>query len=124
MIDIVRTMLANSTLCPSAHLSETLAALRRILRWTKLAVKVYRHTPLEKSFNSAIAVEVEQCRQHLQELLNNLSNYHHILSEAVLYFIRRYVCRRLGEGGRVDVLNSKLRHCHKTFAAYLLTLGR
>lgn len=124
MIEMVRTMMANPTLCSSANLPETLAALQRVLFLTELAVDAYRHTPLAESLSRAIAVRVEHCRQLLQELLKNLSNYRHILSEAVLYFIQRYVLRRLGEAGMARVVDARLRDCHKSFAACLLALGR
>ena len=124
MIEMVRTMMVNPTLCSSANLPETLAALQRVLFLTELAVDAYRHTPLAKSLSRAIAVRVEHCRQLLHELLKNLSNYRHLLSEAVLYFIHRYVFRRLGEAGVARVVDSRLRDCHKSFAACLLALGR
>ncbi|KAF7969658.1 hypothetical protein HWV62_26700 [Athelia sp. TMB] len=124
MIDLVRMMMDNPILCSSANLSEVLTGLQEILCWTKLVLKAYRRTPLEKSLNIAIAIGVDRCVQLVQELLRNLSNYRYTLSEAVLYFIRRYVCRRIGETGVAEAFNSELRDCHKTFAAYLLALGR
>ena len=124
MIKIVHTMMANPALCSSADLPETLAALERTLLFTELAVAAYRHTRLARSLGRAMAVGLENCRQLLQELLKNLSTYQYMLSEAVLYFIRRYVCRKWGEGGTADMLDFKLRDCHRSFAACLLALGR
>ncbi|KAF7971894.1 hypothetical protein HWV62_19515 [Athelia sp. TMB] len=124
MIEMVRTMMLNPMFCSSANLLKTLAALERVLYLTKLAIEAYRYTPLAKSLSRAIAMRVEDCRKLLEELLKNLSDYRHVLSEAFLYFIRRYVCRRWGEGGIGPVMDSRLRDCHKSFAACLLALGR
>ena len=124
MIVMVRTMMANSSLCSSANLPETLAALEKILLFTELTVEAYRHSHLSKSLSRVIAVKVEHCRELLQELLNNLTSWRHILSETVLYFIQRYISRRSSQSGMADVLDSKLRSCHKNFAACLLALGR
>ncbi|KAF7966141.1 hypothetical protein HWV62_39938 [Athelia sp. TMB] len=124
MIEMVRTMMLNPMLCSSANLLETLTALERVLLLTELAVEAYRHTPLAKSLSHAIAKRVDYCRKLLQELVVYLSDYRRMLSEAFLYFIRRYVCRRLGQGGMGPVMDSRLRECHKSFAACLFALGR
>ncbi|KAF7966177.1 hypothetical protein HWV62_39756 [Athelia sp. TMB] len=123
MIEMVRIMLAHPVLC-SANLPETLAALERTLLLTELAIDAYRHTPLVEVLSRVMAVRVEHCRQLLQGLLKNLSNHRHFLAAYVLNFIRKYVCRRLGGGGIANVLDSKLRDRHKSFAACLLALGR
>ncbi|KAF7983574.1 hypothetical protein HWV62_21174 [Athelia sp. TMB] len=124
MIAMVRIMLAHPVLCSSANLPETLAALERTLLLTELAIDAYRHTPLVEVLSRVMAVRVEHCRQLLQKLLKKLSNYRHFLAAYVLNFIRRYVCRRLCGGGIANVLDSKLRDRHKSFAACLLALGR
>ncbi|KAF7972980.1 hypothetical protein HWV62_16458 [Athelia sp. TMB] len=124
MMDVVRIMINNPKLCSSARLSETLAALERVLILTELSVRAYHNTPLYESLSHGISVEVDECRRLLEELLGNLSNYRHILSSAVLYFIRKYVWHRVGRGGVVENLDLELRRSHRSFAACLLALGR
>lgn len=124
MIDIVRMMINHPTLCSSSSLSETLAALERVLHMTELSVRAYHHSPFSESFSRAVAIEVDDCRQLLQELLSHLSDYRRILSATVLYFIRKYVWRRFGQSVVVDTLDLQLQKSHRSFAACLLALGR
>ncbi|KAF7982996.1 hypothetical protein HWV62_24610 [Athelia sp. TMB] len=124
MIDMVRMMINNPKLCSSAGLPETLAALERVLLLTELSVRAYHHTPLSESLSRGIAIEVDECRRLLQHLLSNLSSYRHMLSAAVIYFIRKYIWRRFRRGGAVATLDLELRRSHRSFAACLLALGR
>ena len=124
MVDMVRIMINNPRLCSSARLSETLAALERVLILTELSVRAYHDTPLYESLSHGISIEVDECRRLLEDLLSNLSNCRHMLSSAVLYFIRKYVWRRFGRGGVLDKLDLELRRSHRSFAACLLALGR
>ncbi|KZP15218.1 hypothetical protein FIBSPDRAFT_1048296 [Athelia psychrophila] len=125
MISIVQTMMANPMLCSSKDLPETLASLERLLTLMKLALRAYRHTDLVHSLSNAISIGVEECRQLLDELISNLTNFRHGLSNAVLYFIQQYMWARIGwQGSTVSTLDSKLRKSHSWFAACLLALGR
>ncbi|KAF7983699.1 hypothetical protein HWV62_19625 [Athelia sp. TMB] len=123
MIDIVRMMTANPALYSSANLPETLSSLQRLLHLTKLAVQAYRHTPLADCLGRAIGKGLDDCRQLLWELLSYLSTHRRSLSTYLLQLIRRYVCLRSGEGGVIAVFDSRLRECHRAFAACLLALG-
>ena len=124
MIDMVRTMINHPTLCPSASLPETLAALEQVLRLTELAVRAYHHTPLSESISCAVVIGVDDCRRILKELLGTLSDYRHMLSGVVLTFIRKYMWQRFGQGCVVDTIDLQLQRCHRSFAACLLALGR
>lgn len=125
MISIVQTMMANPMLCSSEDLPETLASLKRLLTLMELALRAYRHTDLVHSLSSAISIGTEDCRRLLDDLISNLTNSHHGLSNAVLYFIRKYIWARIGrQGSAIGTLDSKLRKSHSSFAACLLALGR
>ncbi|KAF7974363.1 hypothetical protein HWV62_12322 [Athelia sp. TMB] len=124
MIGAVRTMIHHSSICSSAHLLETLAELEKMLDWTKLTVQVYHHTPLSESLSRALSVPLDDCRQLLQQFMCNLADWRHSLSNVVLYLIQKYVHGKIGQSGLIEVLDSKLRECHKRFSACLLALGR
>lgn len=123
MISMIHTMHHRMISC-SPYLMETLADLRRILCWTELVAEAYHHTSLSESISRAISVKVEDCRRLLQELLHKLSGWRRFLSRTVLSFIQNYVCGRIGRSETADMLDLKLRECHKSFAACLLALGR
>ncbi|KZP18388.1 hypothetical protein FIBSPDRAFT_1046259 [Athelia psychrophila] len=122
--DIMDTLMESPALRHSETLPETLASLRRMLTLTELAVHAYKNTPLAEALSHNLAAQVEQCRQLLRELLNDLTNYRYALSGAMLHFIRQYVWGNIGESGAVSVLNSKLQECHTSFASCILALGR
>ncbi|KZP33473.1 hypothetical protein FIBSPDRAFT_308062 [Athelia psychrophila] len=125
MISMVQTMMANPMLCPSKDLPETLASLKRLLKLMELAYRAYRHTDLAHSLSRAISIGVEECRRLLDELIANLTNFRQVLSNTVLYFIRKYMWARIGwQGSAVSTLDTKLRKSHSSFAACLLALGR
>ncbi|KZP07224.1 hypothetical protein FIBSPDRAFT_939639 [Athelia psychrophila] len=102
MSSMVQTMMANPMLCSSEALPETLASLERLLALMELALRAYRHTNLVHCLSSAFYIRAEECRQRLDDLISNLENSRHNLSNAVLYYIRKYI----------------------SFAACLLALGR
>ncbi|KZP16178.1 hypothetical protein FIBSPDRAFT_65386 [Athelia psychrophila] len=124
MIGILQIMMVNPMLCSSQYLPETLAALKRTMTLMELAIRAYRHTDLVHSLSRVISIGVGECRGLLEELTLNLTNYRHLLSNAVLYFIRKYVWARAGQGSTMDALDSKLRKSHSSFAACLLALGQ
>lgn len=125
MISMVQTMMASPMLCPSKDLPETLASLKRLLTLMELALRAYRHTDLVHSLSSTISIGVEECRRLLDKLITNLTNFRNVLSNAVLYFIRKYMWARFGwQGSTTITLESKLRKSHSSFAACLLALGR
>lgn len=119
------TMMENPMLCPSEDLPETLASLKRLLTLMELALRAYRHTDLVHSLSNAISIRVEECSRLLDELISNLTSFRHHLSNAVLYFIRKYMWARIGwQGSTASTLESNLRKSHSSFAACLLALGR
>lgn len=122
--DIMDTLMESPALRHSETLPETLASLRRMLTLTELAVHAYKNTPLAETLSHNLTLQVEQCRQLLRELLNDLTNYRHALSGAMLHFIRQYMWGNIGESGAVSGLNSKLQECHTSFASCILALGR
>ncbi|KZP12973.1 hypothetical protein FIBSPDRAFT_936589 [Athelia psychrophila] len=122
--DIMDMLMESPGLRYSESLPETLASLRRMLTLTGLAVHAYKNTPLAETLSHNLAAKVEQCRQLLRDLLNDLTNYRYALSGAMLHFIRQYVWSNIGESGTVSVLNSKLQECHTSFASCILALGR
>ncbi|KZP15761.1 hypothetical protein FIBSPDRAFT_866975, partial [Athelia psychrophila] len=125
VISIVQNMMANPMLCPSKDLPETLASLERLLTLMELALRAYRQTDLAHTLSNTISIGVEECRRVLDELIPNLTNFGNQLSNAVLYFIRKYMWARIGwQGHTASTLDSKLRKSHSSFAACLLALGR
>ncbi|KZP28064.1 hypothetical protein FIBSPDRAFT_885954 [Athelia psychrophila] len=91
MISMVQTMMANPMLCPSKDLPETLASLERLPALMELALRAYRDTNLVHCLSSAFYIGAEEYRQLLDDLISNLANSHHEISNAVLYYIRRHV---------------------------------
>ncbi|KZP05385.1 hypothetical protein FIBSPDRAFT_355117 [Athelia psychrophila] len=121
--DIMDALMESSSLRHSVKLPETLASLQRILKLTKLAIRLYQDTPLAQTLGLAIIIEAEHCRQLLKKLLSSLVNCRHTLSAAMLHFIREYIWSRTGECNVSNDLDSKLRDCHGSFAACVLALG-
>ncbi|KZP33717.1 hypothetical protein FIBSPDRAFT_204293 [Athelia psychrophila] len=124
-ISIVQTMMANPRLCSSEDLPEILASLERVLALMELALRAYRHTDLLHSLSSAVSIGAEECRRLLNDLIRNLIDSRHGLSNSVLYSIRRYLWEKIGwQDSALSALDSKLRKSHSSFAACLLALGR
>ena len=121
--EIVKSLMANPALYYSKTLPQTLSSLGRMLQLAELAVRAYQHTALVGTVSRVIIVLVQNCRLILRELLNDLSNYRHALSAAMLYFIRQYMWSQAGEAVAISAIDSKLRECHSSFAACILALG-
>lgn len=122
--DIMDTLMESPALRHSETLPKTLASLRRMLTFAQLAVHAYKNTPLAETLSHNLTAQVDQCRQLLRELFNDLTNYRSALSGAMLHFIRQYMWGNIGESGAASMLDSKLQECHTSFASCILALGR
>ncbi|KAF7977385.1 hypothetical protein HWV62_3999 [Athelia sp. TMB] len=124
IVGLMDALMENASVRYSPTLPVTLASLRRIMKMTELALRIYQHTPLAGTLGMYLMAEAEHCRQCLQNLLANVSDWRHGLSAAMLHAIRQYVWSGVGEGCAISELNSKLREVHTSLASCILALGR
>ena len=122
--ELLDTLMDIPTLRHSETLPKTLASLKRMLEWIKLAVQVYEHTPLAATLDDFITAQVELCRRLLRQLLTDLPNYRYALSAAMVHLIRKYMWSTIGEMNAISAADSNLRECHDSFASCVLALGR
>ncbi|KAF7982713.1 hypothetical protein HWV62_26564 [Athelia sp. TMB] len=122
--ELMDALLENPSVQHSPTLPATLASLQRIMKMTELALRIYQRTPLASTLGLYLKAEAEHCRQCLQKLLANVSDWRHGLSAAMLHAIRQFVWSGVGEGCAVSELSAKLREVHASLASCILALGR
>jgi hypothetical protein len=75
LIDKIEQLMADRAIDNDHHLKHDLDTLRQLLTLTRLAIDVFRPTPLGRSLAECIDLEVERCCTVLQELLDSIRTY-------------------------------------------------